>query len=148
MADLSAFATKDNADEGVVIPVKIDGTKLPIALKIFGSDSDVVKDYERAKLRKIKIGKDGKTTIDEDVFEELLDSQDEAVLVRIGGLWSYDWKKECVDESDPVKLGEKVTLGCDKKSYKLLIEKLPAIKDWVMEKSSDRTNFLSAGKKN
>ena len=148
MADLSAFATKDNADEGVVIPVKIDGTKLPIALKIFGSDSDVVKDYERAKLRKIKIGKDGKTTIDEDVFEELLDSQDEAVLVRIGGIWSYDWKKECVDESDPVRLGEKVILGCDKKSYKLLIEKLPAIKDWVMEKSSDRTNFLSAGKKN
>lgn len=147
MADLSAFATKDNADEGVVIPVKIDGTKFPIALKIFGSDSDVVKDYERKQLRKIKLGKNGKTDIDEEVFEELLDSQDEAVILRIGGLWSYDWKKEAVDESDPVRLGETV-LGCDKKSYRLLIEKLPAIKDWVMEKSSDRANFLSAGKKN
>ena len=147
MADLSGFATKDNADEGVVIPVKIDGTKFPIALKIFGSDSDVVKDYERKQLRKIKLGKNGKTDIDEEVFEELLDSQDEGVLIRIGGLWSYDWKKEAVDESDPVKLGVTV-LGCDKKSYKLLIEKLPAIKDWVMEKSNDRANFLSAGKKN
>ena len=54
MADLSAFATKDNADEGVIFPVKIDGTKLPIALKIFGSDSDGVKDYERAKMYKAK----------------------------------------------------------------------------------------------
>jgi len=147
MADLSGFATKDNADEGVVIPVKIDGTKFPIALKIFGSDSDVVKDYERKQLRKIKLGKNGKTDIDEEVFEELLDSQDEAVILRIGGLWSYDWKKGEVDESDPVRLGETV-LGCDKKSYRLLIEKLPAMKDWVMEKSSDRANFLSAGKKN
>ena len=147
MADLSGFATKDNADEGVVIPVKIDGTKFPIAIKVFGSDSDVVKDYERAKIRKLKIGMKGKTDIDEEDIEELLDSQDEAVLIRIGGLWSYDWKKEEVDESDPVKLGE-ITLGCDKKSYKLLIEKLPALKDWVMEKSNDRTNFLSTGKKN
>ena len=147
MADLSAFATKDNADEGVVIPVKIDGTKLPLALKIYGDDSDVVKDYERAKLRKLKIGRNGKTDIDEEVFEELLDSQDEAVLIRIGGLWSYDWKKEKVDESDPVILDGQ-TLGCDKKSYKLLIEKLPALKDWVTEKAKDRTNFLLAGKKN
>ena len=147
MADLSAFATKDNADEGVVIPVKIDGTKLPLALKIYGDDSDVVKDYEIAKLRKLKIGRNGKTDIDEEVFEELLDTQDEAVLIRIGGLWSYDWKKGKVDESDPVILDGQ-TLGCDKKSYKLLIEKLPALKDWVTEKAKDRTNFLSAGKKN
>lgn len=147
MADLSAFATKDNADEGVILPVKIDGTKFPIALKIYGSDSDVVKDYERKQLRKIKLGKNGKTDIDEEVFEELLDSQDEAVILRIGGMWSYDWKKEAVDESDPVSFGETV-LGCDKKSYRLLIEKIPAIKDWIMEKSNDRANFLSAGKKN
>ena len=148
MADLSAFATKDNADEGVVIPVKINGTKLPIALKIFGSDSDVVKDYERAKIRKLGLGKGGKKDLDEDDIDELLENQDEAVIIRIGGLWSYDWKKEEVDESDPVKLGEKIILGCDKKSYKLLIEKLPALKDWIMEKSNDRANFLSAGKKN
>ena len=147
MADLSAFATKDNADEGVVIPVKLDGTKIPLALKIYGSDSDVVRDYETSKLRKIGIGKNGKTEIDDDVFEELLEKQDEAVVIRIGGLWSYDWKKKEVVENDPVILDGK-TLGCDKKSYELLINKLPAIKDWVMAQSNDRTNFLSAGKKN
>ena len=147
MADLSAFATKDNADEGVVIPVKIEGKKFPIALKIYGSDSDAVKDSERAKIRTIKFGKDGKANIDEEVFEELLDSQDDAILIRIGGLWSYDWKKEEVDENDPVTLGDK-TLGCNRESYKLLIEKLPVLKDWIMEKSNDRANFLSAGKKN
>lgn len=147
MADLTAFATKDNADDGVIIPVKIDGAKLPVALKIFGSDSDVVKDYERAKLRKIKFGKNGKTDIDEDVFEELLESQDEAVVIRIGGIYSWNWKKNEIDESDPVVLDGQ-TLGNDKKSYKFLIEKLPAIKDWVMEKSNDRANFLAVGKKN
>ena len=147
MADISAFATKDNADEGEIFPVKIDGIKVPIALKIFGSDSDVVKNYERARLRKIKIGKNGRADIDNEVFEELLDTQDDTIIIRIGGLWTYDWKKEKVDESDPVVLNGQ-TLGCDKKSYKLLIENLPAVKDFVLEKSNDRANFLSEGKEN
>ena len=145
MADLSAFATKDNADEGVILPVKIDGKKIPLALKIYGSDSDVVRDYERQLLRKVKYDKNGK--VEDEVFEELLDTQDDGVLVRIGGLWSYDWKNEKVDESDPVILDGK-TLGCDVKSYKLLINKLPALKDWILETSKNRTNFLSDGKKN
>ena len=144
MADLSAFATKDNADEGVVFPVKINGMKLPIALKIYGDDSDIVKQYDRQKLRKMDFDKNGK--LDKEVMEDLLDSADEAIVIRIGGLWSYDWKKEKIDESDPVILNGQ-TLGCDKKSYKLLIENLPAIKEFVTEKAKDRTNFLSAGKK-
>ena len=147
MADISAYATKDNADEGVVLPVQIDGIKIPIALKIYGSDSDVVKNYDRKLLRKVRLGKDGSAEVKEEVFEELLDSQDDGVLVRIGGLWSYDWNKKKVVEGDPVILDGK-TLGCDKKSYALLIEKFPAIKEWVTKKSNDRTNFLSAGKEN
>lgn len=145
MADLSAFATKDNAEEGVILPVKIDGMKLPIALKIYGSDSDVVRQYEREKLRKLGIGKNGKNEIDEDEFEELLES-DEGVIVRIGGIYAYDWKKKTTIEEPTVLNGK--TLGCDKKSYEYLIENLPALKDWVMERSNDRSNFLSAGKKN
>ena len=147
MADLSAFATKDNADEGVVIPVKLDGTKLPVALKIYGSDSDIVKQYELSKIRKLGLGKKGKKELDEDDIEELLENQDEAVIIRIGGIYSWNWKKECVVENDPVILDGK-TLGNDTASYKLLCQKMPAIKDWVMEKSNDRTNFLSEGKKN
>lgn len=146
MADLSAFATKDNADEGVVIPVKIDGTKIPLALKIYGSDSDVVKDYERQKIRKLGLGKKGKKDLDEDDIEELLENQDEGVIIRICGIYSYDWKKEAVTDEDTVLFGKK--LGCDKASYKYLVEKMPAIKDWVMEQSNDRSNFLSEGKKN
>ena len=145
MADLSAFATKDNADEGVVFPVKIDGRKIPIALKIYGDDSDVVKTYERNRLRKMEFGKDGK--LDKEVMEELLDSADDSIIIRIGGLWSYDWDKQKVDELDPVILKGQ-TLGCDKKSYKMLIENLPAIKEFVTEKAKDRSNFLSEGKKN
>ena len=146
MADLSAFATKDNADEGAVLPVRLNGTKIPLALRIFGSDSDTVIEYERAKIRKLGIGRKGKKDLDDDDIEELLENQDEAVVIRIGGIYAYDWKKKTtVDE--PVELFGK-TLGCDKPSYEFLVEKMPAIKDWVMEQSNDRSNFLSAGKKN
>lgn len=146
MADLSAFATKDNADEGVVIPVRLNGTKIPLALRIYGSDSDIVIDYERSKIRKLGIGRKGKTDLNDDDIEELLENQDEAVVIRIGGIYAYDWKKKAVVD-EPIELfGE--TLKCDKKSYAYLVEKMPAIKDWIMEQSNDRSNFLSAGKKN
>ena len=144
--DLSSFATKKLADEGVILPVKINGTKIPLALKVFGSDSDTVIEYERSRLRKLGLGKKGKKELDEDDIEELLENQDEAVVIRIGGLWTYDWKKKATTE-EPVELFGK-TLGCDKKSYEYLVEKMPAIKDWIMENSNDRQNFLSDGKKN
>lgn len=146
MPDLSAFATKDNADEGVVLPVRLNGTKIPLALRIYGSDSDIVIDYERSKIRKLGIGRKGKTDLNDDDIEELLENQDEAVVIRIGGIYAYDWKKKAVVD-EPIELfGE--TLKCDKKSYAYLVEKMPAIKDWIMEQSNDRSNFLSAGKKN
>ena len=146
MADLSGFATKDKADEGVIIPVKIDGQKLPLALKIYGSDSDVVKDYEKQKIRKLGLGKKGKKDLDEDDIDELLENQDEAVIIRIGGIYDYEWKKKTVTNAE-TKIGDKV-LTNDKESYALLIDKMPALKDWVMKESNERGNFLSDGKKN
>ncbi len=146
MADLSCFNTKDNADEGVIIPVKIDGQKLPLALRIYGSDSDVVRDYEKQKIRKLGLGKKGKKELDEDDIDELLENQDEAVIIRIGGIFDYDWKKKTVTEADTVIDGK--VLKNDKESYALLIEKIPALKDWVMKESNERGNFLSEGKKN
>ncbi len=146
MADLSCFATKDNADEGVVIPVQLDGMKMPLALKIFGSDSDVVADYERAKIRKLGIGRKGKQTLTEDDVDELLDNQDEAVIVRLGGIYAYDWKKKSVIDEDVILFDKK--LGNDKNSYRYLIEKIPALKNWITERSNEREHFLSVGKKN
>lgn len=146
MADLSCFNTKDKADEGVILPVKIDGVKMPLALKIYGSDSDVVKEYEMKKIRKLGIGKKGKTELDEDDISELLDDRDNGVIVRIGGIYDYDWKEQKTTDEDTIIDGK--VLKNDKESYAYLIEKIPALKDWVMKESNERGNFLSEGKKN
>lgn len=146
MADLTGFATKDKADEGVIIPVKLDGQKLPLALKIYGSDSDVVREYEMQKIRKLGLGKKGKKELDDEDIEELLENQDEAVIIRIGGIYDYDWKKKTTTDEDTVIDGK--VLKNDKESYALLIDKMPALKDWVMKESNERGNFLSEGKKN
>lgn len=140
MADLSAFATKDNADEGKLFPVKINGTKFPMAIKIFGSDSDIVKDYENKRLRKIGIGAVTGKNIDDETLEELMESADEGVIVRIGGVYTYDWKKK-ITIDEPLTLGEK-TITNDKKSYAFLLEKIPALKEFINEKSNERSNFL------
>ena len=146
MADLSGFATKEKADEGIVIPVKLGGIKIPLAIKIYGSDSDIVKEFERAKVRKLNFVRKGKNTLDAEDVEELLENQDEAIIIRIGGIWTYDWDEQKTTD-EPIELFGK-TIGCDKKSYEYLVDKMPAIKDWVLEKSNDRNNFLSVGKKN
>ncbi|MCR5699651.1 MAG: hypothetical protein K6G52_08420 [Treponemataceae bacterium] len=149
MADLSAFATRKQADEGVILPVAIDGVKLPMAIQIFGQDSDCVKEYEREKLRKLMktTKKHGNKGFDEDELDELIDEQDEAVIVRMGKVVTYDWKKKKVVENEPVELYGKTILD-DHESKEYLIKEMPALKDWVKENSDDRSNFLSAGKKN
>ena len=139
MADLSNFSIKENVEEGVVFPVKIKGQKLPIALRIYGSDSDVVKNFERQRIRKlgIKPNKD----IDDEILDELIETQDETVYVRIGGIYEYDWKKKEVTDGKTILCGKE--LKNDKESYALLIEAIPDIKDFVLEKSNERANFLA-----
>lgn len=141
MADISGFATKDRADEGVIFPVVLNKKKLPMAIKIYGDDSDVVQEYNKEKLRKMNFGKNGELELDADTLEDLLDS-DESVLVRIGGMWSYDLKKESVDENDPLILDGK-TIECNKKSYSYVLKKVPALKEFVIEKAKERSNFLA-----
>lgn len=144
--DLKSFATKENADNGIWFPVKVEGQKLPIALKLYGSDSDVVKKFDRDRLRKIGVTKSGETKLDDDTLDELIDSQEESYLIRICGISSYDWKKQALTD-EPITWGDK-TLGNDKKSYSILLENIPAIKDFITEKSNERSNFLSERKKN
>lgn len=140
MADLSCFATKKNADEGKWFPVKIKGVKFPIALLIYGSDSDVVQDYERQRIRKISLGKLKNNDIDEETFDELLEAKEEGVLIRVGGISSYDWKKK-VNIDEPVILYD-TEIKSDKKSIQFLCESIPDIKDFITETSNTRTNFL------
>ena len=148
MADISGFATKKLAEEGVVLPVKIDGLKFPMAIQIFGSDSDPVKEFEREKIRKLmKSTKRNKNGFDEEEVDEFLDDQDEGVILRMGNIYTYDWKKKKIVENEPVTLNGK-TIGNDNASKAYLIEEMPAIKEWVKENSNERGNFLSEGKKN
>ena len=146
MADLSCFTTKDRAEEGVIVPVKIDGVKFPVALKVYGSDSDVVRDYENSKIRKIRFGKDGKDGLDEDDIVEILEDE-EGVLCRIGGIYAYDWRKKKVVEGEDTII-DGVVLKNDRKSYEFLIDKMPAIKDWIVRTSNERSNFFAERKKN
>jgi hypothetical protein len=69
---------------------------------------------------------------------------DEAALVRIAGIRGlhFDKKRKEIVGHEPVILEGK-DLTNDKESYRLLIEKIPAIKDFVLKTSGDRTNFLS-----
>lgn len=139
MADLSSFATKDKAEEGKWFPVKIDGVKYPMALKLYGDDSDVVQDFDRARVRKLGIGKT-KDEIDEDTIDELIDSQIESYIIRVADVSSYDWKKKCNTNED-LTIGD-VVITKAHDSVAFLIEKIPALKDFITEKSK-RSNFLS-----
>lgn len=140
MADLSCFATKKNADEGKWFPVKIKGVKFPISLLIYGSDSDIVQDYEKQRLRKIGIGGIANKQIDEEALEELIESKDEGLIIRVGGISSYDWKKK-ENINEPITIGDREIRG-DKGSIAFLIENIPDIKDFISEKSNTRSNFL------
>lgn len=139
MADLSSFATKDKAEEGKWFPVKVDGVKYPMALKLYGDDSDVVQDFDRARVRKLGIGKT-KDEIDEDTIDELLDSQIESYIIRVADVSSYDWKKK-QNTNEDLTIGE-VVITKAHDSIAFLIDKIPALKDFITEKTK-RSNFLS-----
>lgn len=130
--NLGNLVTKDKANEGVWFQVELYGKKQPFEVKILGDDADAVRNYSRDKLRGVKVERD--TTLEKAVVDELLDSGDEDVLIRLCGIRAMD--------KEPLMLG-KTELKCDATSYKLVIEKIPALKDFIIAKSKERTNFLS-----
>lgn len=137
--DLEKLATQDNANEGVWVQAIIYGKKQPFDIKILGADSDAVTLFNRERLKKLKINSKNGIDVDEDAIDEILDNNDENVVVRIAGLRSRD--------KEPLMLNG-VELQSDARSYRLLVEKIPAVKDFVMKISNERTNFLSDRKKN
>ena len=134
MANLDCLETKENADNGVWFRVKLYGKEQPFSLKILGSDSDEVVKYAKEKLRKIR-----DSNKEDGSLEALLDSNDNDVVVRLCGIRSEDDEKKVI-------LGNR-ELKNDKESYKFMIEKIPALKEFVLEKSNERKNFLSEKKK-
>lgn len=141
--ELSELVTQNNAEEGKWFPVILYGKKQNFALKIIGADSDEVVDMQRNLLKKIKgKGRDFENLDDEDI-ENLLDSKEDMVVSRIKGIKTIQWKHgkyEFVD-NDPVTLDGEV-VGENKKSYIKLLELIPALSNFVLDKSNERTNFL------
>lgn len=143
--DISNLVTQDNANEGVWFQLVLYGKKQNIDINIIGADSDIVQMFQREQIRRMKsVLKKGKSNIediDDDTFDEMLDSSDDNVIIRINGLRVHNKHEE------PLALGG-ITLGNDRKSYELFIEKIPEAKEFILRKSNERLNFLSQGKKN
>jgi hypothetical protein len=145
--DITGLVTQDKAESGEWFRVNIYNKNQDFELCILGSDSNAVQKYSREQLKMARINT-RKPELDDEAIDSILDSDDEGVLVRITGIrgLQFDKKHKEVLGHEPVIL-ENTELKNDKASYRFLIEKIPAIKDFVIKISGDRTNFLSNRKK-
>ncbi len=143
--DIGNLVTQDNANEGKWFQLVLYGRKQPVDIKILGEDSDEVQQYLREKFRKVKSAYKGNgkdfSDIDDDTLEELLDSAIDDTVIRISGVRTHG------KEDEPVTIDGRV-IKDDDDSYRYLVEKIPNIKDFVLTKSKERTNFLADKKKN
>ncbi len=148
--EIGNLITQEVADEGKWFGVILYGKKQPFAIKIYGSDSDRLQKFQREQFKKLQENRKDLDEMSDEVIEQVLESNIDSVIVRIGGLKSIKWNKfgegfEFIDE--PVTMNGK-TLKDDEASFRELIDKIPAVKDFVNKKSNERTNFLADGKKN
>jgi hypothetical protein len=149
--ELDKLVTQDNEDNGVWTPVELYGKPADFDLLILGDDSDVVIQHGRKSLKKMKGAlakeKEKKSEEYDDETLDAVDGVDESVLVHIAGI--RGWKRERDKKGSVLKQSEEAVtlngkeLGNDKESYKLLITKIPAVKEFVLKVARDRTNFLS-----
>lgn len=148
--EIGNLVTSDNANEGKWFGVILYGKKQDFALKIYGSDSDIIQKFQREQFKKLQENRKDLEEMSDEVIDSVLASNEDSVIVRIGGISTIKWRKfgdgfDMLDE--PVTLLGK-TLKDDEESYRYLIDKIPAVKDFVNKKSNERTNFLADGKKN
>jgi len=139
-------------ESGEWFPVELYGKRQDFDLLILGDDSDTVTKHTRERMKKLsEISAKEKEKKDEGFKIETLDAMtkmnNEAVLIRIAGIrgWKreYDEDGKILNEAEvPVELNGK-ELKNDKESFKLLITKIPEIKEFVLSKARDRTNFLT-----
>lgn len=148
--EIGNLVTKETSDEGKWFGVVLYGKKQPFALKIYGSDSDIIQQFQKEQFKKLQENRKDLEEMSDEVIDSVLASNIDSVVVRLGGIKTIKWNKfgegfEFVDE--PVTL-DGHTLKDDESSFRLLVEKIPAVKDFVNKKSNERTNFLAEGKKN
>jgi hypothetical protein len=145
--DIDNLVTQDNAEAGVWMRVELYGRKQDFELNILGSDSNAVQKFNRAQIKKMRLT-GGKPELGNEDIDDVLDSNDEGVLVRIAGIrgLQFDKRRKEIVGYEPVVLEGK-ELNSDSASFKVLIDKIPAIKEFVFKVSGERTNFLAERKK-
>jgi hypothetical protein len=141
--NIDSLVTQDNAETGVWARVELYGRKQDFELCILGGDSDAVQKHARVQMKKLRLNT-GKTTLDEETIDDVLELSDNGVLVRIAGIrgLQFDKKHKEILGYEPVILEDR-ELKNDRESYQFLVERIPAIKEFVLKISGDRTNFLS-----
>lgn len=144
--DISALATKGNADNGVWITVELYGEEQDFQLKILGDDSDAVSDYLRERVKKTANRPEKKKFTDEDV-DTVINMDRENTLIRLAGIRGIkrDDKGKIVSYDEPVIWKDR-EIKSTAKDYAFIIDNIPALKDFVARIARDRTNFLSPGK--
>lgn len=140
--DISNLATQELSEDGKWFRVELYGEKQNLWVKLIGGDSDKVQKFQRKQFKKLNAnaGKDKK--IDDDTLDELLDDVENAVL----RIQSMAYGEDKPDLKEPLELCGQVVSN-DDASYRFVLEKIPALKKWIVDKSNERMNFLSDRKK-
>lgn len=147
--DLSELFTKDNADKGVWVQFVSLGKKWNMDVKILGSDADEVQLYNRQKVKEmqkhINIAGGRSVDLDDDAMDSILENKNEEALVRFIGIRKHDDKSalSLKDQKVPIEKNAE-----NEQIYANILFGMPALKDFIMRESGERTNFLSKGKKN
>lgn len=138
--DLGTLATLDNANDGVWVQVELYGKKQDFELCILGEDSDKVFQFTKDKIKKLRKNVKGtEVELDDDSMDTILESADEDVICRVNGIRALDGTEVTMNGA---------VLKNDEKSYTKLVKNIPAIKEFILAVSKDRTRFLSKEKKN
>ena len=144
--DISNLVTQNLAEEGKWFRVELYGQEQDFWAKIKGADSDAVQQFKREQFKKLnKLKRNKNNEFEEDALDEFLDNNLEDVVVRLCGLASD--VKGSPDETEPLVM-KGIQLKSDTRSYKIICEKIPEFKEWVLKKSNERLDFLPPMKKN
>lgn len=153
IADLSELCSKAKQDEGIWFQMETDdGRKWDIDVLVYGNDSDKVQLYEREKMKErmkrinVNTGRRNRNIeLDDETVDNVFDEQIESNLIRFGGIRKHS------DQSALKLNGQELPVIKDDGNehlYRALLEGSPDIAEFILQMSKERSDFLSAGKKN